>query len=118
MPSGAVTARWLDKRTADFSAWLQHNSSEMGVSSIALYWRLVNLGLIEKSDLPYPSLRAARTRQETAPGLYNLGFVRRLQQVLERGHLTVMRAIRLLDCSIEELSALFHSYQLEVPFDL
>jgi hypothetical protein len=37
---------------------------------------------------------------------------------LERGHLTVLRAIELLDCSIEELAALFRSYELTVPFDL
>jgi XRE family transcriptional regulator, fatty acid utilization regulator len=118
MPSGSVNARWLDKGMADFSAWLQHNSGEMGVSSLALYWRLVNLDLIEKSEVPFPSQRSARARQGSVPELYNLSFVTRLQQVLERGHLTVMRAIRLLDCSIEELTTLFHSYQLEVPFDL
>jgi Zn-dependent peptidase ImmA (M78 family)/transcriptional regulator with XRE-family HTH domain len=118
MPSANVHARWLDKGRASFASWLSQHASELGVSPLALYTRLAIIGLIDRNDVPYPTQRPAGTRSSAVPKLYNLGFVTRLQQVLERGNLTVLRAIELLDCSIEELAALFRSYELTVPFDV
>lgn len=118
MPSAIVKDRWMQKRSQDFSDWLCQHSTELLVSRVALYWRLVNLGLIVKDEHPFP----ARTRRNPAsqrsqtPRLYNRTFVTKLQQVLARGHLSVLRATEILDCSIDQLVKLLKSYDLEVPF--
>ena len=119
MPSEAVKERWAQKNQQDFSDWLAQHASEMLVSRAALYWRLVNLGLIDKDEQPLPA--SAKNKPTTvprspAPQLYSRSFVTRLQQVLDRGHLSVIRATEILDCSLESLVELLKSYNLEVSF--
>jgi Zn-dependent peptidase ImmA (M78 family)/DNA-binding XRE family transcriptional regulator len=118
MPSVTVRARWQGRGSTDFAAWLQQNSSELGVSSLALYTRLSLLGLIDRNEIAFPTTRPTGQRSDRSPKLYNQTFVSRLQQVLERGHITVRRTVELLDCSIDELAALLRSYELTVPFEL
>lgn len=117
MPSTVIQPRWAEKGRSTLAAWLQQHSSELGVSSIALYWRLVNMEFVDKDEEPYPAPKPVGGRA-AMPALYNGSFVTSLHQVLERGHLTVTRAMGLLDCSVEELAGLFQDYELAVPFDL
>ncbi len=119
MPSSAVKERWAQKNQQDFSDWLAQHASEMLVSRAALYWRLVNLGLIDKGEQPLPASaknKPTAAPRSPAPQLYSRSFVTRLQQVLDRGHLSVLRATEILDCSLERLAELLKSYDLEVPF--
>jgi XRE family transcriptional regulator, fatty acid utilization regulator len=118
MPPDTVRERWAQRQDQDFNAWLHQHSVELLVSRAALYWRLVNLNLITKEAQPFPNPAKSCTRRTNAklPNLYNREFVRRVQQVLAEGHLSVIRATEILDSSIEGLVELFESYQMEVPF--
>lgn len=116
MPSSVVKARWEERKDQTLSDWLRENAAKMRVSPAAIYWRLVNLELIDKDEYPFPVGTKAKSQPRQIPLLYNRPFVTRLQKVLERGNLSVIRATEILDCSIEELVKLFESYNLEVPF--
>lgn len=116
MPSGVVKTRWEDRKNQTLADWLLKNSAEMRVSPAAIYWRLVDLELIDKDEHPFSIGTKAKSPPRQTPLLYNRPFVTRLQKVLERGNLSVIRATEILDCSIEELVKLFESYNLEVPF--
>ena len=115
MPSTEIKARW--NSPSDLGAWLSRHAAELLVSPIALYWRLVNLDLIDKGEQPPPSSTKAKSAvSRPLPQLYNRAFVQRLHTVLDRGHLTALRAVEVLDCSLPELVHLFRSYELEPPF--
>lgn len=118
MPSTAVRERWEQRQGQDFAAWLHRHSVELHVSRLALYWRLVNLNLISKDLELFPNAAkcCSRSTQAKPPNLYNRSFVLRLQQVLEKGLVSVIRATEVLDCSVDELVEVFESYNLEVPF--
>jgi Zn-dependent peptidase ImmA (M78 family)/transcriptional regulator with XRE-family HTH domain len=117
MPTAEIKPRWTSESATELASWLTQQASELQVSAIALYWRLVNLGLINKDDYPFPpvpKVKAMASRE--VPKLYNRAFVQRLHKVLDRGHLTALRAAEVLDCSFTELVQLFRSYELEPPF--
>lgn len=117
MPSEIVKERWMQRSGETFSDWLRQHSDELHVSPLALYWRIVNLGLISKDEMPFPQGTTAKYNPATrVPRLYNQLFVKRLQQVLQRGHLSVIRATEILDCSIGDLAKVLKAYELEVPF--
>ncbi|MDB6026072.1 MAG: helix-turn-helix family protein [Verrucomicrobiales bacterium] len=114
MPSAEIKSRWASESSSELVSWLTHHAAEVGVSTMALYWRLVNLGLISKDEHPFPRCKAPAARE--IPNLYNRAFVQRLHDVLDRGHLTAIRATEVIDCSLTELVQLFHSYEMEPPF--
>lgn len=119
MPSGTVQSRWLQRGDQAFSEWLIENARELGVSSKALYWRLVNLGLI-KSDASMLEI-VGRLRSDTTearPSLYSADFVRDLHSLISNGLVTVRRVLSLLDLDEDDLKDVFASYKLTVPFDL
>lgn len=119
MPGTTVQARWVRRGEGPLAEWLTETSHEFGVSPGALFWRLVNLGLL-KADTEnrrlVDGLRGEAT--EARPALYSADFVRDLHAVLENGSVTVRRVLSLLDLDQRELEELFASYKLTIPFDL
>ena len=119
MPGTTVQARWVRRGERPLAEWLTETAHELGVSPGALFWRLVNLGLV-KADTEnrrmVAGLRGEAT--EARPALYSAEFVRDLHAVLENGSVTVRRVLSLLDLDQGELEDLFASYKLTVPFDL
>jgi Zn-dependent peptidase ImmA (M78 family)/transcriptional regulator with XRE-family HTH domain len=120
MPVEAVKTRWAKRgATMSLDAWLRQHAAELRVSPAALYWRAVNMDLLAKDALEAKALgRIAEPAAESRPNLYSADFVSRLHQVLERGHVSVLKAAALLDCSMDDLKALFASYKLNAPFAL
>ena len=118
MPSEIVKTRWKrrDKQTPE--EWIRDHARQLLVSGEALYWRLVNLELIDKNDTLLKTVRKIGQVQGARPNLYNKAFVAQLHKVLSEGRVTVLRVAELLDSSLEELSALFASYGMSVPFAL
>src|ERR1019366_8452802 len=105
--------------TVLLDVWLRQHAGELRVSAPALYWRLVNLGLVAKDALDARALnRLAETQAEGRPNLYSASFVARLHKVLDHGYVSVLKACDLLDCSMDDLRSLFAAYKLPVPFDL
>ncbi len=120
MPETVIKSRWAHRGSStSMGEWIPAQAAELRVSPIALYWRLVNLALIQKDAALLKVVSASRvTVSEGRPQLYSADFVQDLHAVLERGHVTVLRAVELLDSSVTELEDLFASYKLPVPFAL
>jgi len=119
MPKIIIEARWKNRGNQALDSWIRTHAQELRVSSTALYWRLVNLEFISKDDISVKALKpAGSVKGESRPNLYNRSFVERLHKVLSEGYITVLKSTDLLDCTIDDLRALFESYKLSVPFAL
>ena len=123
MPLSVVRARW-EKRTpsAPLRQWIVQNARELHVSGQALYWRLVNAGLLRGPEAgkikPDALSRSEGLEPGGRPNLYSAEFVRRLHAVLAQGRVTSRKAAELLDCELDDLAALFAAYGHPSPFTL
>jgi Zn-dependent peptidase ImmA (M78 family)/DNA-binding XRE family transcriptional regulator len=123
MPERTLVPRWETRGKRDIHTWLNETARSLLVTAVALKWRLVQLGWLDKADL----LKIQDTRltangrpreQQSVPRLFSTEFVQRLHTGLARGDLSVRRAAGLLGLTIEDLAELFRGYDLTVPFDL
>ena len=98
------------------------NARELHVSGQALYWRLVNAGLLRRSEAekidPDSLSRSDGPEPGGKPNLYSAEFVRRLHSVLAQGRVTARKAAELLECDLDDLAALFAAYGHATPFTL
>jgi Zn-dependent peptidase ImmA (M78 family)/DNA-binding XRE family transcriptional regulator len=123
MPERMLTPRWKMHDRSEIHAWLNATATELLVTSVALKWRLVQLGWLGKADLL--EIRDAKLtangrpkQEQPVPKLYGPEFVQRLHEALSAGDLSVRRAVSLLETTSEDLAELFRTYELTVPFDL
>ncbi len=123
MPERILTPLWQARKDQDIHAWLNRTAAEFLVSAKALKWRLANLGWLTQADLLHinDTRLTANGRpkgEQPTPRLFCEAFVRRLHTALAKGQLSVRRAARLLELSLDGLAQLFQDYRLPVPFDL
>jgi Zn-dependent peptidase ImmA (M78 family)/transcriptional regulator with XRE-family HTH domain len=104
------------KDRVEWRRWLNARAFDLRVSTPALQWRLVQLGLLPKSDVDNSLDWSADYPTET-PRLFSEDFVRMLRRGLDRGIATVPQAAALLGMSIADLADLFRAYHVNVPFD-
>ncbi len=123
MPERTLAPRWRTRGNTEIHDWLNTTATELFVTAVALKWRLVQLGWLDKADLLEihdDRLTAnGRPRQPLPlPKLFSPEFVQRLREALAKGELSVRRAASLLEMTIEDLAELFQDYGLPVPFEL
>lgn len=119
MPKETLKRFWEGDNTADITERINSVAQKFKVSSIALKNRLRNTGLITNGDvLQICDSKLKWIDTGPKPLLYSKSFVEKLHFTLDRGRLSVRRAVELLDCMIEDLTDIFQSYQLKSPFDL
>jgi Zn-dependent peptidase ImmA (M78 family)/DNA-binding XRE family transcriptional regulator len=105
-------------------AWLNQTASELGVSAVALKWRLVTIGRLDRktaSSIADDALRnngQALVMDRELPARFGKRFIEVIATAIAKGHLSVRRAAKLLDMSIDELAELCDSYKIARPFDL
>ncbi|MBX4954751.1 XRE family transcriptional regulator [Rhizobium lentis] len=99
-------------------------ADELHVSSSALGWRLVSLGILEQSArkaISEDRLRFnGRKKPEIGdlPPLFSLKFMELMQQALSQGQLSIRRAAKLLQLNIDQLHALFAEHGITSPFEI
>jgi Zn-dependent peptidase ImmA (M78 family) len=119
MPAQSLKKVWDKITTTDITEKINVIAREFLVSSLALKYRLRNLQMITDGDiLRIDDSRLKWTETEQKPPLYSEKFAKMLHKLLNKGRLSVRRAAGLLDCGIDDLKDLFHSYNMETPFDL
>jgi Zn-dependent peptidase ImmA (M78 family)/DNA-binding XRE family transcriptional regulator len=123
MPEHALVPRWAARGARDLHAWLNETANELRVSSLALKWRLHQLGWLKSVALERLidsklTANGRPVRQQSLPRLFGSKFVTQLQVALAKGDLSVRRASALLGMTIDDLALLLRSYELEVPFDM
>ena len=82
---------------------------------------LGNLGLIgpaKATRINDDELHPGSGAGQRLPLPFSRRFVERLHWGLDRGHLTVRRAAKLMGMNIDDLAALFQVHAAPVPFDL
>lgn len=122
MPERTLTPRWQARGRREIHAWLNATATELLVTSVALKWRLVQLGWLDKADLleiqdPKLTANGRPKKDQPVPKPYGPEFVQRLHEALSEGDLSVRRAASLLETTINDLADLFRAYELTVPFD-
>lgn len=121
MPQAAIEKRWHARREEDMHDWILRMAKDFGVSGSAMYYRLRNLGLLTDAILLDENVdqnRLVRREAFDKSPLYSETFVGMLRQVLDRGLMSVRKAAKLLDCTIEDLEDIFRTYNMQVPFQL
>lgn len=123
MPETSLASRWAERGSRQIHAWLNETADELRVSSLALKWRIQQLGWLTKDELQRlkDSKLAANgqaVRKQALPPLFGRKFVNQLQLALSKGDVSVRRAASLVGMTIEDLALLFRSHELAVPFDM
>lgn len=119
MPEDALKKYWEEHASLEFNDRIRETAKHFKVSGKALYYRLKNLSLIgETASLHLDELRIKWNSEEPMPRLYSEAFVKRLQAVLKKGHVSVRKTSKLLDCMIEDLEDLILDYGMKSPFVL
>ena len=123
MPTEVVSKRWRSRPGGqDIHDAILDQAREFRVSGKAMFWRLVNTGLLSKSEQssvdPERLSRPDDPDPAGRPNIYNADFVRRLHAVLQRGLLSVRKASELLDCDLEDLRSICAAYGHQPPFAL
>lgn len=119
MPARVLEA--LKEPHGDLVAWLTAAAAEIGVSSRALKWRLVNakrsptVRNVSNEDLS----AAARAQLPPAPPLsFGKAFVETIVRAIEGGHISGRRAAALTGMTVGALGSLCEAYDIERPFEL
>lgn len=99
---------------ARWNRWLNARAFDLRVSTPALQWRLVQLGLLPKGEVD-GSLDWFADRPTEIPRPFSEEFVRLLQRGLDAGNVSASHAASLLGLTIAELAGLFRTYGIEDP---
>lgn len=126
--SAVLMPRWVidtvDWRALEARALvdtINARATQLGVTSDALRWRLATTGILTQKAaraVPYEALRHngfVDLREPEVPPLYSRTFMEVIGEAIEQGFISVRRAARLLDTTIDELGDLFAAHELAVP---
>lgn len=120
MPAAIVVRGWSARGNEDVSIWLARTAAELRVSTQALLWRLVNLGLLSRAAaeaLPLAPRISPRTVDETPP-LFSRPFVQRVADAVNDGRLSLRRAATLLGVTVLQFAQVCAAYQHPLSYDL
>jgi len=122
MPSTVIAKRWCAPAKVEVADWLIATAQSLRVSTAALGWRLVNLGMLPKNEwLALAGRDRAAAAQQAArpvlPRLFNTAFVNRLHSAVEAGRLSLGRAATLLGLSMGEFAALCREHGRSLSYD-
>jgi Zn-dependent peptidase ImmA (M78 family)/DNA-binding XRE family transcriptional regulator len=123
MPAGTLTRLWEERGSADLHDWLNATATGLGVSAVALKWRLRNLEILTKGDMLGVNddrLVANGDPQNAGerPPLFSREFVVRVHEAVESGHLSLRRAAGLLDLSTQSFEAVLADYGLSLSYEV
>ena len=125
MPEAVVVsfADWGRLEGHGLVARLNAAADALNVTSSALRWRLVALGRLKSATvraLPEALLRnnGRRKAEEARPPLFSRSFAEVVATAIERGHLSVRRAARLVGMPIEGLEEMFAAHGLDYALEL
>ena len=113
-----LPVRWNEDQE-EWACWLEESALKFHVSTIALQWRLVQLGVLHKDAVDATQhWSTEHDATEDKPRLFSLEFLKTLNGAIDAGRISVRRASMLVGLSIDELANLFNKYSLKVPFDM
>lgn len=122
MPADVVMERWQARNDRNIHDWLNQTATYLGVSSIALMWRLHFLDCITRVEIntvdsQLLAINGGLLSDKTPPPPFNDEFVRRVHTAVEAGRISVRRAARILGLKLSEFSDLCSRYGLQLSYD-
>ena len=125
MPTKALErfGQWKGLTDEELISRLNEAADELQVTSSALRWRLVALRKLERNVANSLSERDLRNNgcigfKQPPPALFSKPFVKVLGLAIEHGHISLRRAARLLEMTIEDLEDLFAAHGEARPVEL
>lgn len=122
MPAWELDRIGLPEREADLATWLTAASQELGVTSRALKWRLVNSKRLKAaagvSNEELADAAANILEGGESPLPFSEPFMKTLIGAIESGHISAGRASELVGMSKPDLGELAEAYHLERPVEL
>ncbi len=126
MPASALArfGDWSGLGAEALAERINAAADDLLVTSDALRWRLVGLGLVDKATAT--GIDAARLRHngrlkaadEPLQPLFSRGFVEVVGRAMDEGRVSVRRTATLLGLTVDDLAELFDEHGLAAPFDL
>ncbi len=123
MPEESVRELW-DARESEVAVaqWIALVADDFGVSGSALKWRLYNLKLLRKGELPDDAeIREGHTGEERyrpTPMPFSQAFVHRAHAAVEAGTLSLRKASRLLGVDTSSFARLCESYDRPLSYEV
>src|SRR5262249_51610627 len=98
---------------------LKGKAAQLGVSGVALKWRLVALGSLSRKDARLMDDRSLRSGDKgKVPPLFSRLFMEVLADAIDQGRLSARRAADLVNLTLEDLAELFEEYGVKAPYQL
>lgn len=117
MPGESVTKRWNSLGDTNLSDWLLVTARDLSVSTDALQWRLVGMGLMSKEHVA--KVKGAPNDQSASqPTLFSAEFVGRIYEAVEAGRLSMRRASSLLGMPLSAFADLCRNYGRQLSYDV
>jgi Zn-dependent peptidase ImmA (M78 family) len=131
MPARVVmaAAEWRTLRGDRLIEQLNATADRLEVTSTALLWRLVSLGLLEKAKaraVPayairnngHPTEPSADDHSAQKPPLFSKRFVETVARAVEEGRVSMRKIAGALGLSVDDLGDLFAAHGVPVPYEL
>lgn len=113
----------LGPPTDDLRVWLNRTAEHLGMSAQALKWRMINSARVTREEglsVPDDALRhngAAKATSGVAP-LFSKPFVSTLVRSIDKGNISLRRAMSLIDMTQPELRELCEAHAVPAPAEL
>jgi Zn-dependent peptidase ImmA (M78 family)/DNA-binding XRE family transcriptional regulator len=113
----AAAVNPVPSEPAALAAWAMKYAADFGVSSTALKWRVVNLGLAKKQTATLAKC-LNEDKNRVTPPRFSKRFMDVLAWGLEEGQLSARKAAGILQMTLDDLADLFSEHGLKAPFAL
>lgn len=121
MPFAVMAERWERRGDEPVPEWAARTAGELRVSTPAVVWRLVNLGLLPRAtgEALKGAPRAVVPREAAGePLLFSRPFVARVADAVDEGRLALRRAAELLDVPVLTLAETCRAHGRPLAYDL
>lgn len=125
MPSWSIKKCYENRGNEDIHEWLNKTANKFEVSSIALKWRLCNLGLLPNSEIELIDDERLKNngKDQSLAGegikpLFSKQFIEVIGWGINEGYLSVRKASNVLGITVDALATLFTEHNCPIPFDL
>lgn len=124
-----AAADWKAIGANALPATLNGTAERLGVTSVALKWRLVSLGLLGKATaelVPGDALRNngrigglfAEDAQREFPPLFSRRFVEIVARAIDEGRVSTRKVASLLGVAVDDLDPLFAQHGVPAPYEI
>lgn len=119
MPGGMLTQRWEARPTGITDIqWLQGTANHFKVSTAALFWRMVALGLWQKNQPQNLLARSGPVEKSPTPPWFSRRYLERTLWGINKGEVSVRRILAILSMDLEDFRSQCEGHGLHVSIGI